>query len=191
VWIKKSSQPGSCARKCLNHALCDDIWLQTKSNISRDVARLHQETRLMFDFVCNHMSSHSAWFRHFLAQELIKKSSQPGSCARKCLNHALCDDIWLQTKSNISLPPATDLSAVTRPRTSPLLTPFQMADGETRFIWTTFSVAGGMLIKKSSQPGSCARKCLNHALCDDIWLQTKSDAVSDGRWRDPLYLDHL
>ncbi|BCQ42853.1 hypothetical protein ERHA55_03800 [Erwinia rhapontici] len=37
------------------------------------------------------------------------------------------------------MPPTTDLSAVTRPRTSPLLTPFAMADGETRFIWTTFS----------------------------------------------------
>ncbi|MBK5015248.1 sugar phosphorylase [Pantoea sp. S62] len=81
----------------------------------QDIARLHQETRLMFDFVCNHMSSQSAWFRHFLAQD-------PG-----------WDDFF------ISMPPATDLSAVTRPRTSPLLTPFKMADGDTRFIWTTFS----------------------------------------------------
>lgn len=81
----------------------------------QDIARLHQETRLMFDFVCNHMSAHSAWFSHFLAQD-------PG-----------WDDFF------ISMPPATDLRAVTRPRTSPLLTPFKMADGETRFIWTTFS----------------------------------------------------
>lgn len=81
----------------------------------QDIARLHQETRLMFDFVCNHMSAHSAWFSHFLAQD-------PG-----------WDDFF------ISMPPATDLSAVTRPRTSPLLTPFKMANGETRFIWTTFS----------------------------------------------------
>lgn len=81
----------------------------------QNIARLHQETRLMFDFVCNHMSAHSAWFSHFLAQD-------PG-----------WDDFF------ISMPPATDLSAVTRPRTSPLLTPFKMADGETRFIWTTFS----------------------------------------------------
>ncbi len=80
-----------------------------------DVATLHQETRLMFDFVCNHMSAHSAWFKHYLAQD-------PG-----------WDNFF------ISMPPATDLSAVTRPRTSPLLTPFKMADGETRFIWTTFS----------------------------------------------------
>lgn len=81
----------------------------------QDIARLHQETRLMFDFVCNHMSAGSAWFSHFLAQD-------PG-----------WDDFF------ISMPPATDLNAVTRPRTSPLLTPFTLADGETRFIWTTFS----------------------------------------------------
>ena len=81
----------------------------------QDVESLRQHTRLMFDFVCNHMSSESAWFRHYLAQD-------PG-----------WDDFF------ISMPPATDLSAVTRPRTSPLLTPFEMADGETRFIWTTFS----------------------------------------------------
>lgn len=80
-----------------------------------DVAELHQHTRLMFDFVCNHMSAHSAWFKHYLAND-------PG-----------WDNFF------ISMPPATDLSAVTRPRTSPLLTPFEMADGETRFIWTTFS----------------------------------------------------
>lgn len=81
----------------------------------QDITELHTHTRLMFDFVCNHMSAKSAWFRHFLAQD-------PG-----------WDDFF------ISMPPATDLSAVTRPRTSPLLTPFTLANGETRFIWTTFS----------------------------------------------------
>ncbi|MRT26501.1 sugar phosphorylase [Enterobacteriaceae bacterium RIT697] len=79
------------------------------------ISALHRETRLMFDFVCNHMSAHSRWFQHFLALD-------PG-----------WDDFF------ISMPPATDLSAVTRPRTSPLLTPFAMANGETRYIWTTFS----------------------------------------------------
>jgi len=80
-----------------------------------DVTELHQHTRLMFDFVCNHMSAHSAWFKHFLAQ------------------HPSWDNFF------ISMAPTTDLSAVTRPRTSPLLTPFVMANGETRFVWTTFS----------------------------------------------------
>lgn len=79
------------------------------------IAELHSHTRLMFDFVCNHMSAHSAWFKHFLALD-------PG-----------WDDFF------ISISPATDLSGVTRPRTSPLLTPFDLANGEKRFIWTTFS----------------------------------------------------
>lgn len=81
----------------------------------QEVTDLRQHTRLMFDFVCNHISSQSAWFQHYLAQD-------PG-----------WDDFF------ISMPPGTDLTAVTRPRTSPLLTPFVMASGETRFIWTTFS----------------------------------------------------
>ncbi|MEJ4046801.1 alpha-amylase family glycosyl hydrolase [Erwinia sp. SLM-02] len=81
----------------------------------QDIAQLHQHTRLMFDFVCNHMSAESRWFKGYLAQD------------------PRWDDFF------ISMPPATDLSAVTRPRTSPLLTPFTLADGETRFVWTTFS----------------------------------------------------
>ncbi|MBP2168658.1 sucrose phosphorylase [Erwinia toletana] len=80
-----------------------------------DIAELHRHTRLMFDFVCNHMSAHSAWFKHFLA----------------------LDEGW--DDFFISMSPATDLSGVTRPRTSPLLTPFDFANGEKRFIWTTFS----------------------------------------------------
>jgi len=81
----------------------------------QDITRLHQHTRLMFDFVCNHISAESLWFKHFLARD-------PG-----------WDNFF------ISLPPSTDLSAVTRPRISPLLTPFILADGDTRYIWTTFS----------------------------------------------------
>ncbi|ROR08628.1 alpha-amylase family glycosyl hydrolase [Erwinia sp. JUb26] len=81
----------------------------------QDIAQLHQHTRLMFDFVCNHISAESSWFKAYLAQD------------------PRWDDFF------ISMPPATDLSAVTRPRTSPLLTPFTLADGETRFVWTTFS----------------------------------------------------
>ena len=39
----------------------------------------------------------------------------------------------------ITVDPKTDLSAVTRPRALPLLTPFQMRDNSTRHLWTTFS----------------------------------------------------
>lgn len=81
----------------------------------RDVAELKQTTSLMFDFVCNHMSAKSAWFANYLKQ-------MPGY-----------DDFF------ISVDPETDLSAVTRPRALPLLTPFTLHDGSVRHLWTTFS----------------------------------------------------
>ena len=79
------------------------------------VAALNRSTRLMFDYVCNHISAQSAWFQGYLAQ-------QP-----EYEGHF------------IEMDPDTDLHQVTRPRTSPLLTPFMLANGETRYIWTTFS----------------------------------------------------
>ncbi|HID5225803.1 TPA: sugar phosphorylase [Enterobacter roggenkampii] len=81
----------------------------------RDVAELKQTTSLMFDFVCNHMSAKSAWFANYLKQ-------MPEY-----------DDFF------ISVDPETDLSAVTRPRALPLLTPFTLHDGSVRHLWTTFS----------------------------------------------------
>ena len=81
----------------------------------RDVAELKQTTSLMFDFVCNHMSAKSAWFANYLKQ-------MPGY-----------DDFF------ISVDPETDLSAVTRPRALPLLTPFTLHDASVPHLWTTFS----------------------------------------------------
>ncbi|ELE9703967.1 sugar phosphorylase [Enterobacter cloacae] len=81
----------------------------------QDVAELKQFTSLMFDFVCNHMSAKSQWFAHYLAQK-------PG-----------------YENFFISVDPQTDLSAVTRPRALPLLTPFTLDDGSVRYLWTTFS----------------------------------------------------
>ncbi|HBL5410188.1 TPA: sugar phosphorylase [Enterobacter hormaechei] len=81
----------------------------------RDVAELKQSASLMFDFVCNHMSAKSEWFANYLAQK-------PGY-----------EDFF------ISVDPETDLSAVTRPRALPLLTPFTLNDGSVRHLWTTFS----------------------------------------------------
>ncbi|OJH29467.1 sugar phosphorylase [Enterobacter kobei] len=81
----------------------------------QDVAELKQSASLMFDFVCNHMSAKSEWFANYLAQK-------PGF-----------DDFF------ISVDPETDLSAVTRPRALPLLTPFKLHDGSERHLWTTFS----------------------------------------------------
>lgn len=81
----------------------------------RNFADLTQSTRLMFDYVCNHMSAKSDWFEGFLNQD------------------AEYDDFF------VSLPQDTDLTAVTRPRATPVLTEFEMADGTKTHIWTTFS----------------------------------------------------
>lgn len=80
-----------------------------------DIAELKQSTSLMFDYVCNHMSAKSQWFANYLQQT-------PG-----------------YENFFISVDPETDLSAVTRPRALPLLTPFMLHDGSVRHLWTTFS----------------------------------------------------
>lgn len=79
-----------------------------------DVHHLSKDYRLMFDAVFNHISAHSEWFQAFLRGEAPYK------------------DYF------VSLPKDTDVSSVTRPRTHPLLTPFETASG-TQYIWTTFS----------------------------------------------------
>lgn len=80
-----------------------------------DVNNIAQDYQVMVDLVLNHMSSKSHWFHEFL-------SSNPDFA-----------DIA------ITMPPDTDLSSITRPRVSPLLTPYQKADGQTVHVWTTFS----------------------------------------------------
>jgi sucrose phosphorylase len=80
-----------------------------------DIEKLGRNFNMVFDFVINHGSVKSAWFRKFLAGE--------GDYAR-----------WYLTR-----PGDYDYSAVVRPRTHPLLTPFQRDDGSTAHVWTTFS----------------------------------------------------
>ncbi|MCL4255654.1 MAG: sugar phosphorylase, partial [Anaerolineae bacterium] len=80
-----------------------------------DVVALGADFDLMFDAVFNHMSAKSDWFKQFLADD-------PEYAG------------LFMTES-----PNTDLSMVTRPRTSPLLTPFTKPNGETIHLWTTFS----------------------------------------------------
>lgn len=79
-----------------------------------DLQPLRQNFRLMFDAVINHISVQSDWFTGFLAGE------------PRYQNYF------------ITLDPATDLRRVTRPRTLPLLTPFETATGQ-KYAWTTFS----------------------------------------------------
>ncbi len=79
-----------------------------------DIHRLGRSFRLMFDMVINHISAGSAWFQAFL------RGKKPYR------------DFF------ITPPEGADLRAVIRPRTSPLLTPFETTEG-TQQVWTTFS----------------------------------------------------
>jgi glycosidase len=79
-----------------------------------DIEQLWPHFRLMFDAVLNHVSVESEWFKGFLEGD------------------PRYQDYFIE------LSPDTDLSMVVRPRTSPLLTPFETSRGR-RWVWTTFS----------------------------------------------------
>jgi sucrose phosphorylase len=80
-----------------------------------DIQTLGRHFKLVFDFVLNHGSVKSRWFQGFL--------SGAGEYTG-----------WYITK-----PENFDSSAVVRPRTHPLLTPFTKQDGSPVHVWTTFS----------------------------------------------------
>jgi sucrose phosphorylase len=80
-----------------------------------DIEELGRSFHLVFDFVVNHGSVQSGWFKKFLAGEGAYKN-------------------WYITR-----PQNYDYSTVVRPRTHPLLTPFQKDDGSAVHVWTTFS----------------------------------------------------
>ncbi|MDJ0873773.1 MAG: alpha-amylase family glycosyl hydrolase [Desulfobacterales bacterium] len=80
-----------------------------------DVARFGHDFDLMFDYVVNHVSAQSQWFRDYLADK-------PGFA-----------DLAIE------MDPTLDLSMVTRPRALPLLTAFKKDSGAPVHVWTTFS----------------------------------------------------
>lgn len=79
----------------------------------KDIEELQKDYGLAADLVINHISSHSEWFQNFL------HGKDPGK------------DYFI-TKD-----PNKDLSEVVRPRSSPLLTPYETTEG-TKYVWTTF-----------------------------------------------------
>jgi glycosidase len=85
-----------------------------------DVCALGERFRLMFDLVLNHVSRQSGWFLDYRA------GIAPG-------RHYF-----------IEADPAADLSAVVRPRSTPLLHPVHTRAG-ARHVWTTFSEDQGDL----------------------------------------------
>lgn len=91
-------------------------YLQIDPNLGTwgDVEAFAERGSLMLDFVVNHVSQESAWFRSYLRGE------EP------------YDQYFIEVD------PAQDVSAVTRPRSLPLLSEFETSRG-VRHLWTTFS----------------------------------------------------
>jgi sucrose phosphorylase len=79
-----------------------------------DIAGLSRDFRLMFDAVINHASAQGEWFQKFLHRD------------------PRYGDYFIVIEGN------PDLSAVVRPRTSPLLTTVE-SDAGPLSVWTTFS----------------------------------------------------
>ncbi len=80
----------------------------------KEVAEIGSAFKLMSDLVLNHCSAQNEWFRKFLEGDPAYGNYF------------------------ISVDPQTDLSMIVRPRTHPLLTPFEGSEG-TVHVWTTFS----------------------------------------------------
>jgi sucrose phosphorylase len=79
-----------------------------------EVRALGKNFRLMFDAVINHVSAQSTWFQSFLQDKPPQNT------------------YFITTEGE------PDLSAVIRPRSTPLQTAFQTASGP-KLVWTTFS----------------------------------------------------
>jgi sucrose phosphorylase len=79
-----------------------------------DIADLRADHALALDFVANHVSSSSPWFRGWLARDprFAGYFLEPG--------------------------PEFDTTHVVRPRTTPLLHAYERPDGSTAHAWTTF-----------------------------------------------------
>ncbi len=79
-----------------------------------DIKNIADQFNFMSDLVINHISSKSDWFQQF------KQGEKPG-----------CDYF-------LEVDPSTDVSAVVRPRSTPLLVNVETVNGE-KSVWATFS----------------------------------------------------
>lgn len=95
-------------------SVADYLRVESHAGTWQDIEALGHDFDLMFDLVLNHCSQQHDWFQRFLKQEDGFR------------------DYFLTAD------PATNLSTVTRPRSLPLLTPFETAAGQ-QYVWTTFS----------------------------------------------------
>lgn len=92
----------------------DYLAVDERAGTWDDVARVAASREVMFDAVINHLSASSEWIQRDLAG----------------------DEAFAGFA--IDVDPSADLSRVVRPRTTPLATRFDGADGD-RWLWTTFS----------------------------------------------------
>lgn len=95
-------------------AVIDYLTVDERLGDWADVEAIADDYRLMADLVINHGSSKSKWFQQFLSDKA------PGK------------DYYFTAD------PAADTGSVVRPRSHPLLTPFQTTAGE-QHVWSTFS----------------------------------------------------
>ena len=95
-------------------SVIDYLAVDPNSGDWNDIANMGDVFDLMFDLVLNHCSQHHQWFQEYVA------------------------DNPEYTDFFIDQDPSVDLSGVTRPRSLPLLTPFESPSG-TKNVWTTFS----------------------------------------------------
>lgn len=95
-------------------AVLDYIQVNDALGGWEDIERIAGEFTLMSDLVINHSSGRSRWFEQF------KRSEAPGR------------DYFIEVS------PETDLTAVVRPRTSPLLREVNTLQGD-KYVWCTFS----------------------------------------------------
>jgi sucrose phosphorylase len=95
-------------------AIIDYLKVNPELGEWEDIQRISGKFNLMVDLVINHVSSKHVWFEEY------KQGIKPG-----------CDYF-------IEVDPATDLSQVVRPRSTPLLAEVSTINGE-KYVWATFS----------------------------------------------------
>lgn len=96
------------------YAVIDPMAIEPDYGDWGDIHRLAGDRRVMLDAVVNHLSSESPWFQGFLDGDPAFENGF------------------------VTADPDQDLSMVVRPRSLPLLTPFDTARGR-QWVWTTFS----------------------------------------------------
>lgn len=95
-------------------SVVDYMEIDKKLGDWKDIKNLAENYRLMYDFVANHISKSSSWFKGYLNEEEKYK------------------DYFISDDNNF------DTSNVVRPRTSPLFHEYEGSDG-MKTAWTTFS----------------------------------------------------